>query len=80
MGQQEYENAIELAKRQVEANREMGQLDCSVRTLAISIANEFTNNFLSTRGFANHHGITEEQAELLITACQDIRNTKHPDM
>jgi hypothetical protein len=40
---------------------------------------DWVNNYFFVSTFAEHNGITEEQAELLIDLAEKVYNSKHPD-
>lgn len=50
-----------------------------IRHFANVIAREFMNDYLTPEKFAEHNGIHEEDARLLILVCQRITNSIHPD-
>lgn len=51
----------------------------NARALLTAIADEWTNDYLTPAAYAEHNGITEEQARTLITLAQEVRDSKHPD-
>jgi len=51
----------------------------NIRNTLIAIANEFQNDYLTLETFADHKGLTVEQAMALITLAQNVRASKHPE-
>ena len=40
---------------------------------------DYLNNYLSLEVFAEHNGLTFDQAESLILLARDVINSEHPD-
>jgi hypothetical protein len=40
---------------------------------------EYINDFLTVEKFAEHHGITVEQAKVLIPLARSVVTTEHPE-
>lgn len=40
---------------------------------------DWINNYLTTTAYAEHNGLTEEQAKRLIEVARSVFNTEHPD-
>jgi len=51
----------------------------SVREYMLKMYTEWRNDFLTYRGFAEHHGLTDEEAEQLIQLARIISEHPHPE-
>ena len=51
---------------------------CDRNALAM-VWREFLNDYLSVAKFAEHKGLTEEEARWLLTAAQSAHENPHPD-
>ena len=51
----------------------------SAREQLKAIYLQWVNDFLSVARFAEYHGITDAQADALITLARDVFNTDHPE-
>lgn len=40
---------------------------------------DYVNNYLTIEKYAEHNGITENQATLLIVLASEVFNSKHPE-
>ena len=40
---------------------------------------DWINNFLTIGGFADHYGLTDRQAEILINLAREVYNSPHPE-
>lgn len=40
---------------------------------------DWRNNYLTVAKFAEHHGLTEDQAGALITLAREVHNSQHPE-
>lgn len=49
------------------------------REALIALYLEWCNDFLSVARFAEHHGLTEAQAQTLIALARDVANSEHPE-
>lgn len=51
----------------------------SAREYLDSLYRDWFNNWLSVSAFAQHHGLTDEVAEILIELARTVATTKHPE-
>jgi hypothetical protein len=51
----------------------------NARTYLENLYLDWRNNYLSIDVFAEHNGITKEQAEALLKIAKDVSGTAHPD-
>lgn len=49
------------------------------RDTLISIYLDWFNNYLSVETFAEHNGLTTEQAQALINLARDVARSEHPE-
>jgi hypothetical protein len=50
-----------------------------MRDVLIDVYLDMVNNYLTTERYAEHNGLTNEQAELLRYLANDVYNSDHPD-
>lgn len=51
----------------------------TARDYLTAIYMSWVNDYLSAETFAEHHGITTEQAYILIDLARDVATSDHPD-
>lgn len=51
----------------------------SARDFLTDLYLDWFNNWLSVEAFAQRHGLTDEEAEILINLARKVKNTKHPE-
>ena len=50
-----------------------------MRETLIAVYIDFRNNYLTVEKYAEHNGLTEEQADKLIDLARDVFNSDHPE-
>ena len=50
-----------------------------MREQLIEVYLDWRNNYLSVELFAEHHGLTDKQATVLIELAREVFNSKHPE-
>ena len=50
-----------------------------MRTILINAYLDFRNNYLTIEKYAEHNGLSKNDAERLIILGQDIMNSSHPE-
>lgn len=56
------------------------EIKLSARNALIEIYMDYVNNYLSPAIFAEHNGLTEQQALSLLDLCRSVYNSPHPDL
>jgi hypothetical protein len=51
----------------------------TARDQLINIYYDWVNNYLTQAKFAEHNGLTEKQAEALLSLAQSIEESEHPE-
>ena len=51
----------------------------TMRTILENVYLDIFNNYLSIEKYAEHNGITVEQAKILNALAKDVFNSEHPD-
>ena len=51
----------------------------TARDQLISMYYDWVNNYLTQAKFAEHNGLTEKQAEALLSLAQSIEESEHPE-
>lgn len=54
-------------------------MDKQMRDVLIATYLDWTNNYLTIEKYAEHNGLTEEQAERLINLSRDVIHSDHPE-
>lgn len=50
-----------------------------LRQMLVDLYLDYVNNFITLKGFAEHYGMTEVQAQKLLTVCSEFHETPHPE-
>jgi hypothetical protein len=50
-----------------------------MRDKLIEVYLDYTNNYLTAEKYADHNGLTVEQAQALLNLAKNVFNTPHPD-
>ena len=51
----------------------------AARDTLISIYMDWFNDYLTVETFAEHNGLTSEQAQVLIDLARDVAHSEHPE-
>lgn len=50
-----------------------------MRDTLINTYIDYVNNYLTIAKFAEHNGLTEAQADILLNLCKNVINSEHPE-